>query len=249
MEKARRLGAKSARLVDAQEELCRDLAFPVLQFQAKYEGIYLLGTSIARPLICEDLRRGCPRGRRRCVRPRGDRQGQRPVPVPVGRRGAGPRGPRDRPVADREVPQPVPRPQRDDRLLQGKEHPRQGVGRQAVQLGRELPAHQLRGRATRRPRRQRRRPGRVRHGHQAAGRPGQNRERLDRLRVGRARGRQRREAQPLPDRPDAQRDRRAQRRRAGRHGREPFRGHEEPRRVRGPGHDAACTKPTGSSSS
>ena len=51
MEKARRLGAKSARLIDAQEELCREIAFPVLQFQAKYEGIYLLGTSIARPLI------------------------------------------------------------------------------------------------------------------------------------------------------------------------------------------------------
>ena len=51
MEKARKIGAKSARLVDAQEELCRDFAFPVLQWQAKYEGMYLLGTSIARPLI------------------------------------------------------------------------------------------------------------------------------------------------------------------------------------------------------
>ncbi|MBI5759586.1 MAG: argininosuccinate synthase, partial [Planctomycetales bacterium] len=49
--KARNIGAKSARIVDAREELCRDFAFPVLQFQAKYEGIYLLGTSIARPLI------------------------------------------------------------------------------------------------------------------------------------------------------------------------------------------------------
>src|SRR5690606_26492408 len=29
----------------------RDFAFPVMQWQAKYEGIYLLGTSIARPLI------------------------------------------------------------------------------------------------------------------------------------------------------------------------------------------------------
>ena len=44
-------GAASARIVDAQEELCRDFAFPVLGWQAKYEGIYLLGTSIARPLI------------------------------------------------------------------------------------------------------------------------------------------------------------------------------------------------------
>lgn len=51
LQKARDHGAKSARLVDAREELCRDYAFPVLQWQAKYEGIYLLGTSIARPLI------------------------------------------------------------------------------------------------------------------------------------------------------------------------------------------------------
>ena len=51
LEKAKRVGAASARLIDAQEELCRDFAFPVLQWQAKYELIYLLGTSIARPLI------------------------------------------------------------------------------------------------------------------------------------------------------------------------------------------------------
>ena len=51
MQKARDCGAKSARVVDVREELCRDFAFPVLAWQAKYEGIYLLGTSIARPLI------------------------------------------------------------------------------------------------------------------------------------------------------------------------------------------------------
>jgi argininosuccinate synthase len=51
LDKAHNIGAKSARIVDAQEELCRDFAFPVLQWQAKYEGVYLLGTSIARPLI------------------------------------------------------------------------------------------------------------------------------------------------------------------------------------------------------
>src|SRR5690349_17766572 len=51
LKKAKDCGAKSARIVDAQEELCRDFAFPVLQWQAKYEGVYLLGTSIARPLI------------------------------------------------------------------------------------------------------------------------------------------------------------------------------------------------------
>lgn len=51
MKKAHDCGAKSARIVDVQEEMCRDFAFPTLQWQAKYEGIYLLGTSIARPII------------------------------------------------------------------------------------------------------------------------------------------------------------------------------------------------------
>jgi len=51
LQKAKKIGAKSARIIDAQEELCRDFAFPVLQWDAKYEGVYLLGTSIARPLI------------------------------------------------------------------------------------------------------------------------------------------------------------------------------------------------------
>jgi argininosuccinate synthase len=51
LKKAKDCGAVSARIVDAQEELCRDFAFPVMQWQAKYEGWYLLGTSIARPLI------------------------------------------------------------------------------------------------------------------------------------------------------------------------------------------------------
>jgi argininosuccinate synthase len=51
LKKARDIGAKSSQIIDAREELCRDFAFPVLQWQARYEGIYLLGTSIARPLI------------------------------------------------------------------------------------------------------------------------------------------------------------------------------------------------------
>lgn len=51
LKKAIDIGAKSSIAVDVQEELCRDFAFPVLQWQAKYENIYLLGTSIARPLI------------------------------------------------------------------------------------------------------------------------------------------------------------------------------------------------------
>ncbi|QDV27283.1 argininosuccinate synthase [Aureliella helgolandensis] len=54
-DKATKIGAKSVRMIDAREELCRDFAFPVLMWQAKYEGPYLLGTSIARPLISKKI--------------------------------------------------------------------------------------------------------------------------------------------------------------------------------------------------
>ena len=53
IQKALDIGAVSAEIADVREEMCRDFAFPVLQWQAKYEGIYLLGTSIARPLIAK----------------------------------------------------------------------------------------------------------------------------------------------------------------------------------------------------
>ncbi|MDR1484453.1 MAG: argininosuccinate synthase [Planctomycetaceae bacterium] len=57
LDKARKIGATTACVVDVQEEMCREFAFPMLQFQAKYEGIYLLGTSIARPIISKECLR------------------------------------------------------------------------------------------------------------------------------------------------------------------------------------------------
>ncbi|MFO0201932.1 MAG: argininosuccinate synthase [Alphaproteobacteria bacterium] len=53
LKKALDIGAASSEIVDVQDELCRDFAFPVLQWQATYENIYLMGTSIARPLIAK----------------------------------------------------------------------------------------------------------------------------------------------------------------------------------------------------
>src|SRR3954471_1790532 len=88
LKKARDCGAASARIVDAREELCRDFAFPVLAWQAKYEGIYLLGTSIARPLISKCCLQVAPPRRGRSLRPWRDRQGKRPMPIPTGGRGA-----------------------------------------------------------------------------------------------------------------------------------------------------------------
>src|SRR6059036_4147076 len=50
-EKARRTGAVAVHIVDLREEFVRDFIFPMLRANAVYEGAYLLGTSIARPLI------------------------------------------------------------------------------------------------------------------------------------------------------------------------------------------------------
>jgi argininosuccinate synthase len=40
---------------DLREEFCRDFVFPMMRANARYEGDYLLGTSIARPLISKRL--------------------------------------------------------------------------------------------------------------------------------------------------------------------------------------------------
>ena len=50
-EKALRTGAASVHVVDLRQEFVRDFIFPMLRANAVYEGAYLLGTSIARPLI------------------------------------------------------------------------------------------------------------------------------------------------------------------------------------------------------
>ena len=50
-EKAEMLGINEIYIEDLREEFVRDFVFPMFRTNALYEGIYLLGTSIARPLI------------------------------------------------------------------------------------------------------------------------------------------------------------------------------------------------------
>jgi argininosuccinate synthase len=52
-EKALRTGASGVHIKDLREEFVRDFVFPMLRANAVYEGTYLLGTSIARPLIAK----------------------------------------------------------------------------------------------------------------------------------------------------------------------------------------------------
>jgi argininosuccinate synthase len=53
--KAEMLGIKEIFIEDVREEFCRDFVFPMFRANALYEGQYLLGTSIARPLISKHL--------------------------------------------------------------------------------------------------------------------------------------------------------------------------------------------------
>ena len=53
--KAKKLGVKRIFIEDLREEFVRDFVFPMFRANAQYEGEYLLGTSIARPLIAKRL--------------------------------------------------------------------------------------------------------------------------------------------------------------------------------------------------
>lgn len=53
--KAEMMGIKDIRIMDLREEFVKDFVFPMFRANALYEGTYLLGTSIARPLISKHL--------------------------------------------------------------------------------------------------------------------------------------------------------------------------------------------------
>ena len=53
--KAQAMGIKEIYIEDVREEFARDFVFPMFRANAIYEGEYLLGTSIARPLIAKRL--------------------------------------------------------------------------------------------------------------------------------------------------------------------------------------------------
>ena len=53
--KAKKFGVKQIYVEDLREEFVRDFVYPMFRANALYEGEYLLGTSIARPLIAKHL--------------------------------------------------------------------------------------------------------------------------------------------------------------------------------------------------
>ena len=51
---ARKLGVKNIIIRDLKDVFVKDYIYPMIRGHAVYEGVYLLGTSIARPLIAKD---------------------------------------------------------------------------------------------------------------------------------------------------------------------------------------------------
>ena len=143
--KAEMLGIKPEHIFieDLREEFVRDYVFPMFRANAQYEGLYLLGTSIARPLIAKRLVEIAREVGRRRRRPRRDRQGQRPGAVRALGLCARARHQGDRAVARMELRLA----HSADRLRREAPDPDpQGQARRGAVLDRRQPAaHLLRG--------------------------------------------------------------------------------------------------------
>ena len=230
--KAEMLGIKEIFIEDVREEFVRDFVFPMFRANAVYEGVYLLGTSIARPLISKHLVEIAKQDRRRRDRPWRHRQGQRPGPLRAVGLCAEPRHQDHRPVA-RLVVQVAHRPARLRR--EAPDPGRQGQEGRGAVLGRRQPAALLlRGQGAGRP--GRRGAGIRPHAHDFAGGRARQGDRSSRSASSRA----------MPSSINGERLSPAtllaklndlwprQRHRPSRPGREPLRRHEEPRRLRDP---------------
>ena len=227
--KAELLGAAQIFVDDLREEFVGDFVFPMFRANALYEGAYLLGTSIARPLIAKRQIEIARDGRRRRGRPRRHRQGQRPGPLRARLLRAGARHQGHRAVARMgsdlaHAPPRLCRPAPDpDRPRQARRGAVFGRCQSAARLGRGQGARRPVGRARgvrlqphRRPRSRTRRAAICR-------------DRLCARRSGRGR---RRSAVAGGIADPAQRARRKARDRPARSGREPVCRHEVARGLR-----------------
>ena len=143
--KALQFGIKPEQIYidDLREEFVRDFVFPMFRANTVYEGEYLLGTSIARPLIAKRLIEIVNETGADAISPRRHRQGQRPGALRTWRLCAEARRQGDRAVARvgsalaREAARLCRDPWHSDR----HEAPQ---GRLAVFDGRQPAAHLLR---------------------------------------------------------------------------------------------------------
>ena len=144
-QKALLLGIKPENIFveDLRDEFVRDYVFPMFRANAQYEGLYLLGTSIARPLIAKKQIEIAERVGADAVVARRHRQGQRSGPLRARLLRLEAR--RDRHRALARMGPALPRAAH--RLCRGEPDPdRQGQARRSAVLGRRQPPARLLGR-------------------------------------------------------------------------------------------------------
>jgi argininosuccinate synthase len=148
--KAEMLGVSEIYIEDLREEFVRDFVFPMFRANALYEGLYLLGTSIARPLISKRLVEIAAETGADAV-PWRDRQGQRPGAV---RTQAYALNPDIKVIAPWREWDLTSRTEADRFRRTEPDPDRQGQARRSAVFGRREPAaHLVRGQGAGRPRR------------------------------------------------------------------------------------------------
>ena len=226
---------------DLREEFVRDFVFPMFRMNALYEGVYLLGTSIARPLIAKRLVEIAHETGADAIAHGATGKGNDQVRFELTAYALDPEHQGDRAVARVGV-QVAHRP---DRLRREAPDPgAQGQARRGAVLGRRQPSALLLGgqgaggpvggaAALRLPA----------HGR-AGGRARQGDRRRDRIQERRSGRRRRRGDEPGDAAHPPQRARPRQRHRPRRSGREPLRRHEVARHLRDAGRHHPVTSPT-----
>ena len=142
-EKALKTGASKCYVDDLCEEFARDFIFPMMQAGAIYEGQYLLGTSIARPLIAKRMVEIAKTEGADAVAHGATGKGNDQVRFELSGRRACPATEGHRSMAGRTIPKPVPGPHRNDRLLPGEEDSCPGLGEKALLNGSQSSPHQF----------------------------------------------------------------------------------------------------------
>ena len=97
--KAQAVGAAKVYVEDLRETFVKEYVFPMLRANAVYEGSYLLGTSIARPLIARRQIEIAQKEKAQAVSHGSTGKGKRPGPVRAHVYGHEPRYRHHRPVA------------------------------------------------------------------------------------------------------------------------------------------------------
>ncbi len=150
-QKALKAGASKVYVEDLKEEFVIDFIFPAFKANAIYEGRYLLGTALARPLIAKHQIRVAAREQAQFVSHGATGKGNDQVRFELTYYALNPEDQGHRAVEDARVPRAVPGAFRPARVRGQARHRGTGDRRKAVQRGREPAAPEPRGGHPRRP--------------------------------------------------------------------------------------------------